>query len=637
MNTLGKLVSNRTVAWVIIAVSLAITAALGMKALAVERDDDLLAFLPQNNPIVETFYAINKRFGGLDVAIVGIAAPDPFDPELLAALRTATRRLNEEPEVAFALSLTNVDDFAPAEEGGVRAADLVEEVPADAASKQALRDKVMSRDAIVGNLVSPDENALIIYCFGSHGTSPRDLAGLVRRVAVEELPGRELYWGGAPFISTYIYDLTQDDMRRLIPWAVAVILLIMVASFRDVAGSLLALVSTGMGIVVAYGLMGLAGEEANIVLSSMPVILFAVGSAYGIHVLVRYYALANDDSCERAVHRTLVQIGPTVLAAGLTTVAGLLSFLAMDIAPMRTFGLYTGLGILATLVLSLTFIPAVVRVLGLRGRSLEESMWAGLVERMTVMAQRHKQALLVALLAASAVGAALAWRVEARMETSAFFDEGSPPDRAEDFLRERFGGSQFVQLAFSGDLNDPHALRELQRIADRVSRLPHVSNVQHVGQVLALVNEAMTGERRIPPTEAQVRQIYGLLTGRTALAQLVTIERTEALVHVRVDTDAYDAIDALLTEVRQLTEQGALLRYGTADRDGPRATEVRARLVDLVKIPLKCDAFEIIQTSKSIHATVAIIISGSDIWFQCVNFDFLVAMKCSIFLIDFNA
>ena len=39
---------------------------------------------------------------------------------------------------------------------------------------------------------------------------------------------------------------------------------------------------------------------------------------------------------------------------------GLLSFTAMDIAPLRTFGAFTAVGIFATLVFSLTFVPAVV-------------------------------------------------------------------------------------------------------------------------------------------------------------------------------------------------------------------------------------------------------------------------------------
>ena len=105
-----------------------------------------------------------------------------------------------------------------------------------------------------------------------------------------------------------------------------------------------------MGIGVSMGLMGLLGVKYNIVLSSMPVILFSVGSAYGIHVLARFYPLARTMEREEALKETLRSVGPTVVIAGLTTVFGLLSFLAMDIAPMRTFGLFTAIGIFSTLV-----------------------------------------------------------------------------------------------------------------------------------------------------------------------------------------------------------------------------------------------------------------------------------------------
>ena len=135
------------------------------------------------------------------------------------------------------------------------------------------------------------------------------LADLVRAEVEEALPEHKKYWGGAPFISTYIYDITQTDMRRLLPWSVLLIVVIVVLSFRDVVGALLSLLSTGVGIGVAYALMDINGVKANIVLSSMPVILFAVGSAYAIHVLARYYVLAKGRTVEEAMVATLRQVG----------------------------------------------------------------------------------------------------------------------------------------------------------------------------------------------------------------------------------------------------------------------------------------------------------------------------------------
>jgi hypothetical protein len=571
MGAFARWLVNKPVAWAVVIASLLITGALGWFALRVDQDDDLLAFLPPGNADVATFRQINERFGGLDVGIVGIRVGDPFDGDFLAKLETLTRKLNEVDAVAYALSIANVEDFTlDPEKGGFRADYLVRPLPQSPAEAAALRDKVMSRDHIVGQLISADHKAVIIYAFLKPDAKPRETANEVRSVVGEAFADHELYWGGAPFISTYIYDATQGDMKRLIPWAVAVIVLLIVASFRDVLGAALALVSTAMGIAVAHGAMGLMGVDANIVLGSMPVILFAVGSAYAIHVLVRYYAERGERDCEEALIAALSDVGPTVLAAGLTTVAGLLSFMAMDIEPMRQFGLFTGLGIAATLVLSLTFVPAVVRLLDLKARTFGKSILAAALTHVTRAARKHRVVVLVVLGAITAGSVAFTTRVEARMENAAFFSEGSPPDRAERFLRDEFGGSQFIQIMIEGDMTHPGVLRELGRLADVISLERHVSAVTHIGQVLSLVNEAFSGERRVPVTQAQVKTLYSLLAGRAAVAQLVDDKAERALLMVKIDTDEHASVAALLGRIEAIVESDAIKRYRVAT-DAPAA------------------------------------------------------------------
>lgn len=572
MEALARQLAKKRVAWAVVIAVLLLAALSIPQAMRVERDDNLLAFLPQDNPEVAAFYEINKRFGGLDVAVVGIETDDPFDAKFLQALKTTTKALNDNPSVSYALSLSNFEHFTANEEhGGIDTDALVNTLPTNDAEKDELKKRVMSLDHVVGQVIAADEKSVIIYGFLSPEADPRQTANFIRDTVNEgfpeaEFPKQRKYWGGAPFISTYIYDVTQADMKRLIPWAVIVILVIVMLSFRDFIGSLLALGSTGLGILFAHGLMGLMGTNANIVLSSMPVILFAVGSAYGIHVLVRYYALRRTHSCEDALVATMQQIGTTVLAAGLTTVAGLMSFLAMDIAPMREFGLFTGLGILATLVLSLTFIPAVVRLTELKSRVLPESMFQRSLVGLVTFAQKNRIAVGGGLAVLAVAGIALAGRVEARMETRAFFEEGSPPDRSETFLRDNFGGSQFIQVLVEGDMTDPEVLREVQRVGDAVALEDDVSSVTHIGQVVGLVYEAWVGERRVPPERAQVLSVYAMLQGRSAIKQLVTEdletgERRQALIHIKVKSDRFDQVEALLAKVEGYVADSALRTY----------------------------------------------------------------------------
>ena len=109
------------------------------------------------------------------------------------------------------------------------------------------------------------------------------------------------------------------------------------------------LVSTGIGILVSRACMVVADVPLNIVLGSMPIILFAVGSAYGSHP-ESMQCPCTGDRLSGGRPPTIEGTGPVVLTAGLTTAVGLLSFVA-DIEPLH-FGVFTAIGIVAALVLS---------------------------------------------------------------------------------------------------------------------------------------------------------------------------------------------------------------------------------------------------------------------------------------------
>ncbi len=516
LRALAALFVNKTVAWATIVVVVAATALLAVRAAHVERDDSLMAFLPQSNPDIKVFRDVNAKFGGLDVALVGVATDDPLAPELLAKLRKATKKLNETPGVAYAMSLTNFEDFTlNAEKGGIESGNLIPDtLPKTAAESAALREKVMSRDQAVGTVIAADGKAALIYCFLAEGNDVKTTAAVVRAVVDEDIPGYVKYWGGAPFMQSYIFGVTAEDLRRLTPWACVVIVLISVWAFRDLVGTLLALFTTAVGIVAALGLMGTFGVKTNLVLGSMPVILFALGSAYPIHILTRYYAVVKELGRDRAIEHVIVYLGPTVIASGLTAVSGLLSFMAMDMEPIRTFGKFTGIGVLVTLILSVTFVPAVIRVANLSARlSLHNHTSKGMIRFSTAMVT-HRLPVGVGLVVLGLVAAVFVGRIDSRIDNSAFYTAKSEPALGAAFLHDHFGGSQFFQLYLTGDMNDPDVLREVRGMADRIAVLPHVSSVNHVGVVIAKINEAMEGDERVPDTGAKVKLLYSFLAGK---------------------------------------------------------------------------------------------------------------------------
>ena len=583
MEGYARWIVRPSVAQAVVWATLVAAAVAAGLAIQVEQDDNVLAFLPEGDSAVVAFHEIGKKFGGLDVALVGIEAPDVLEADVLGRLQKLTRRLEQSPRVDLVLSLANVEDFRPEPGGGIRAEHLVSDLPERRSGREALRRKIAARDMVVGQLVSHDFSALLVYVFAQPGVDPRSFADDVRSRVNTLFTAERTYFGGAPFVSTYIYEITQDDLRALTPWAVLVVVLLVVFAFRDLYGAALALASTGLGIVFCLGLMAVVGARTNIVLSSLPVILFSVGSAYGIHILARYYALAEDAEHE-ALENAVASTGPTVLAAGLTTVAGLMSFLAMDVAPLRTFGLFTAIGIFATLVLALAFVPAVVVVFELRPRRAGALRLFEAFAPVVSWSARNRGAASAGMMIIAISGLVYASRVEARMDQTAFFGPGSEPARADRFLLTHFGGSVFLQVELKGDFTDPPALAELARLADRITLDPRVAAVRHIGQVLEQMNAAFQGERRLPDDAAKVRLLYGFLAGRPAVGQLVTAARDRALIHVLLSTTDAEGIEAVVDEVEGLVSRGLVGRYRVLPPDD--AGSQRAR-IDQVLVRLR--------------------------------------------------
>ncbi|GMV40211.1 MAG: hypothetical protein AMXMBFR64_19270 [Myxococcales bacterium] len=553
-------VSEATAAWlarrslVVLALAAALTAGLAPFAARVGMDDDVVKFLPEGDPDVVRFTDIGARFHGLSIAIIGVEAPtgDVFTAERLGFLRGLTRALRDVPGVGYATGLTELRDVAERPHGEGEAltvvADLIGELPAPddpgaAAVLAEMRERVLSRDHIAGALLSTDGTAAILLATLAPDARVTDTANAIRalaeRMANESGSDLRLRYGGAPFIGAYVAEGTQRDLKVLAPYVCGAVLVLVFFSFRSVVGMALAVASILLGIAWTMGLMGIFGRDFTLVSSSMPVLLMALGSAYSIHVLTRVLSVIDSGAApdrRTAVRMAVADVGPPVFAAGLTTALAFLSFLVMDIAPMREFGLWMAAGTMAILYCGLLVVPAAVIWLPLKPRAegrAPEWLMTGLIAAARRVA-RDRRLAFGALLAIGLASAAFLPRLTTHMDTKSFFSEGSEPLEAEHFLEKRLGGSLFVQVEITGDIRSAMTLRQIDRIAAYAGALQDVTDVQSVAAVIALAGQALSGEKRIPADLDGARALTVLADDDPNLRLLVDTDWKHALVQVKV-------------------------------------------------------------------------------------------------------
>ena len=150
--------------------------------------------------------------------------------------------------------------------------------------------------------------------------------------------------------------------------ALLIIMAVQYWSFRSLQGMLLPLLTGILSVIWSLGLMGLLNVHLDPLNTTTPILVLAVASGHAIQILKRYYEeysrlIANGatphDANRAAVVESIVRVGPVMMVAGLIAVLTFFSLVTTGIPMVQHFGIFAGCGVLATMIIEMTVIPAV--------------------------------------------------------------------------------------------------------------------------------------------------------------------------------------------------------------------------------------------------------------------------------------
>ena len=363
----------------IIVVILAITVFFAMQLSEMELDNNNFRFVPENDPARIEAEAIDEDFGSQVQILVGIERPfdSVFDSGFLERMRQFDQRLASLENVDEVTSIVSTD-FITAQGDSI----VVESIVPDSFSGspeeiEEIKKRVRSWDLYDRVLISEDERStqmlvsLDLQSDEAGGEESLAVLKEIRTISQEIFnDGSTVYFAGLPVFSSDINSAMKADLRTLIPLVIITVLVILLISFRRAIAIILPLTTVVIATIWSIGAMPLFGIRLSILSTVLPVILVAVGSAYGIHVVTHYLDdCAGKKSMTKEEHNQLVMkviqtIGKPVALASLTTFVGFVSFCFTSVLPIREFGYFSSFGVIVSFVVSITFIPAVLLLRG---------------------------------------------------------------------------------------------------------------------------------------------------------------------------------------------------------------------------------------------------------------------------------
>lgn len=169
--------------------------------------------------------------------------------------------------------------------------------------------------------------------------------------------------------------------------AMLLMLWLAVRSFRIIAAILVTLL-IGLALTATVGL-AFVGPFNVISIGCIPLFI-GLGIDFGIQFSVRYRAERHEvGDLSEALVRAGASIGGALTLAAAAIAAGFFSFSPTDYAGLAKLGVIAGSGMLITFALSLTFLPALLRLLKPRAEA-EEIGWAWLAPLDRFVARRHR-------------------------------------------------------------------------------------------------------------------------------------------------------------------------------------------------------------------------------------------------------
>jgi predicted RND superfamily exporter protein len=280
---------------------------------------------------------------------------------------------------------------------------------------------------------------------------------------------------GIPVIYQEINEYMKNDLKRFLPLVFLVVMFVFYLNFRSLRGVLIPFATLALADIWIVGLMGHLGFKLTVVGISLPPLMIAVGSSYSIHILNQYYNEFQGPEEGHHIKRiksAMSHISLTVTLAGVTTFLGFFMLIVNQVSSVREMGVFSAIGVLFAVFISITMIPAVLTLLkhDEADRHIRVDEKKGPVDalidifsRWVINHSRLTLAILALIFIFSAAGLA---RIIVETSVFAYFKSDDYIITSSKVIGEKFGGSYGLNIIIDSHedngIKDPEILRFIE-------------------------------------------------------------------------------------------------------------------------------------------------------------------------------
>ena len=578
--------------WLIILLSfvLVLGAASGGRFLVFKAD--YRVFFSDDNPQLLAFDKLEKTYSRNDNVLFILTPKDGnvFTRETLKVVETLTEKSWQIPYSTRVDSISNFQQTY-AEGDDLIVEDLVSEAEnLSNADLEKIRNIATNEPLLKQRLVSPSGHVTSVSTMITLPNIDQtkevpEVMSFVKNLA-EEIrtlaPNIDVRISGMVPMNNAFAESAQGDMMSLVPLSFAVMfvmLLLLLKSFSTTFGIILVIF---MSILVGMGLGGYVGFPLTGPSVSSMTIILTVAIANSVHVLTTFIheMRMGKEKNNSLIEALRINLQPIFLASA-TTMVGFLTMNFSEVPPFQHLGNFVAMGVVASFILSVTFLPAVISVLPVRVKVKEGEAEGDklMIKLGDFVVSKQKQ---------------LMWGMGALILTLTvfipkndlndvfvhYFDETIQFRVDSDYIDKNLTGLYIVEYSLEsgeeGGISEPGFLNEVESFANWYRAQDETRHVNIYTEVIKRLNKNMHGDdetwKKIPDDRnlaAQYLLMYEMsLPYGLDLNNQINIDKSALRMTVSIKTMSSKGIIALEERAQEWLSKNAKF-IKAADGTGP--------------------------------------------------------------------
>ena len=521
-------------------------------------------YSPADAPIIQLRESLFREFPN-DEALIALFEGDAlFNPSFLAALNRVAEKMEAQPSVDRVLTLTTVEHIE-ATDDGFAVSLLVDPDNLASRSPAEWKARVLGDTLAPGLIVSRDGRAVALVVrpkILKESLARRDIQiALDAAIAAEKLTPYHTATAGS--VAQTVEELRSiwRDSAIFIPLTVVIGLALMwwvVGRVRPVIVGGLA-----MGMVVSVSVAGIvaSGQPYTPITAMIPTLMAAYTTATLLHLFAaiqraRVALLPRPQRIARALSETFV---PGLFNV-LTTGAGLLSLMWVDIPPVQTFGLAGAIGTLMVFLVVFILVPPILLKWDTPRWPRHRSGFGyarRIAAAVAVFSMRNAKAVLITTALLVLVTIPLAMQVKVESNLIEFFAPDHSISRSTDRVEDKLSGVTSTEIVLTAGARDglkhPATLAEIKALQTWLEQQPEIDRSFSLVEVIEEMNRAFSGSELGPnalPTDRKLIEQLLLIYDGKDLYELVNREFQRGRIALNLNVHGANEISQVLERVR---------------------------------------------------------------------------------------